>query len=569
MKPPAFRLFQGLSLAMAFFLVPSLPTHGAEPPFNRLRYRVLTAQSGTPPPFVAVDFVRGPTERLGRKQWRWWQMELRGEAAPTAPPLVILRALTSLDPLADGEEAPQFARYQLRIPDLDETLEYRDAHLGSALLPGWKDFVRWFVPLPAAAAGREGGQPQTCELLGHVLTLTEVRTNEVWQPWTNTQVLDLDRELLVGTGRGFKDQEGHRLPQQPERRNYTYVPFVEDDYITMVEAGMNLFTVGPEQEKWVRAKPVFYVRGSKGTLRYPADLYRANFLGPVMFMDEPSITMIGDKLVHDTLRYFSDAAALIEKRTRVAYWSGTGASAFALDKALRRQGANLGDMTLVQTDIPSWETLYETAFYQMKGGGNGIIHEGRYQLGGFDQAMARLTGLQRPHTPRELLEYHYAFLRGGVRPFGKFWGTAIYGQCDPNLAPQAVTLAYDRGARYVWFWTSDHEHHVPWPEQLALSRVLKEHAQAHPRLSIYRPPPKLDTLILIPNGCILSLESLWWVRGMDKEGTNEAARKYRRLAQRALQAVEQCFAHGETFDISVDDGRVFKGYRRVLRITDH
>ncbi len=38
-------------------------------------------------------------------------------------------------------------------------------------------------------------------------------------------------------------------------------------------------------------------------------------------MDEPSILMVDDPNIHDSLQYFSDAATLIEKRTRVTYQS--------------------------------------------------------------------------------------------------------------------------------------------------------------------------------------------------------------------------------------------------------
>jgi hypothetical protein len=462
----------------------------------------------------------------------------------------------------------EFARYILRIPGLNETLEYRDRHTGRALLPGWKDFARWFVPHPAQSTRHQKGWPETCELLGHILMLSSTSTGETWRVWTDVKVLELDRELLVGTGRNVKDKEGQRLPQKPERRDYTYIPFVAEDYRVMLDAGINLYSISPEQERFVRAEPVFYLRQAGGTppLSYPADLYRANYLGPEMFMDEPSIIMVGDKLIHTTLRHFSDAAALIEKRTRNAYL-GERNGAFALARELRKQGANLGDMELMQWDVPTWETLYETTFYQMKGGGNGIVHEGRYQLAEFDREVARFTGQPRQHTAGELLQYYYAFLRGGTRPFGKFWGTAIYGQCDTNLAPEAVTRAYDMGARYVWFWTSDHDHHVPWLEQLELARILKRHALAHPRPSIYGPAPRIDTAIVIPNGYFLSLEDLWWVRVLDKDGKNEASQKYRRLMQRAFAEVYRCFGRKASFDITVDDGRTIKGYRKVIRVS--
>lgn len=559
----------------ARFLFPAvlclaLQALGANPESSatRVRYHALTAQPGSPPPFAVADFLRGPTETAHGQVWHWWQLELRAQTEQTSTPLMTLRALTSADPLDTYAGTPEFARYQLWLPDRGERLEYRDRRNGRALLPAWKDFERWFVPRPTAASHWQQAFPETGELLGHILTLFEVGKPELWTAWPDLHELMLDRELLVGTGRNVKDQEGRRLPQQPERREYTYVPFAAADYALMFSAGLNLFVVSPDQEAFVRDQPVFYMRDAGGgsPLRYPADLYRANYLGPVMFMDEPSVITVGDKLVHTTLRYFSDAAALIEKRTRQEYLSDGSGGAFALQKSLRNLGVNFGDMNLMQWDYPAWETLYDTTFYQMKGGGNGLVHEGRYQLGEFDQAVQRFTGQARPHTARELLAYHFAFLRGGTRPFGKFWGTAIYGQCDTNLAPTTITMAYDMGARYVWFWTSDHEHHVPWPEQLALARTLKEHAEHHPRPSIYGPAPEVDTAIVIPNGYFLSLDKLWWVRVLDQEGQNEASLQYRRLVQRALQAVHQCFDQGRTFDVTIDGGQPIRGYRRILRV---
>jgi hypothetical protein len=285
-----------------------------------------------------------------------------------------------------------------------------------------------------------------------------------------------------------------------------------------------------------------------------------------MFIDEPSILMVDDPSLHDSLQSFSDAAALIEKRTRLTYQSSGSYGAYHLEKELSDMGVNLGDMRLMQEDYPSWETYYDTAFYQMKGGGMGIVHEGRYQLPRFDAAVEHVTGEKRAHTAAELLRYHYAFLRGGVRPFGKFWGTAIYGQCDTNIAPQALTLAYDMGARYFWFWTSDHEHHVPWPEQLALAHGLKDHVQSHRRPSIYGAALELDTAIVIPNGYFLSLDKLKWVRGLDKEGTNQLSRFYGALMKNAWIEVHRCLDRGEEFDITVDDGHPITHYRRIVRL---
>jgi hypothetical protein len=109
---------------------------------------------------------------------------------------------------------------------------------------------------------------------------------------------------------------------------------------------------------------------------------------------------------------------------------------------------------------------------------------------------------------------------------------------------------------------------VPGPEQLALVRVLKQHAQAHPRSSIYAPKPRTDKAIALPNGCFATYANPSLLRGLDKEGKNEESQKHHRLMARTLNAVEECFQRGEDFDITVDDGRPIKGYRRVVRLSE-
>ncbi len=553
-------------------LVPALAA--AQPriePGTRAHYLALTCETGEPAPFAAVDLTFGPAGGEGDSGAVWWQLEVHDNAAGEGEPLVRLWALTAEDPVsvAGGNTSPPtFHRYILQVPATGETLEYRNVRTGRALLPPWRDFGRLFVPRPARHVAFTQGVPHTCEYLGHVLTLKSIRTGVPFSPPPEAGVLELDPELLVGTSRSFRDAEGKRLPQQPERQDYTYVPFVQADYPVMIEAGINLFIVTPAQEAFVRAQPVFYIRDPRGKppMRYPADLYRSNYLGSEMFMDEPSVIMVGDERIHKTLWYFSDAAAVIEKRVRARYASDRHYGAFAVEAGFRSLGVSFGDMRLEQWDYPSWETYYDTAYYQMAGGLNGIVHEGRYQLAEFDEKVAPWLESPRSHTAEEMLRYHYAFLRGGARPFGKHWGTAIYGQCDPAIAPLALTLAYDMGARYLWFWTSDHDHHLPWPEQLALARHLRDHVRAHPRPSIAAPPPQRDLAILIPYGYFLSLENLWWVRELDPQGGNESSARFRRLMRRAHAAIEEALVRHEDFDITVDDGRPIEGYRRIVRI---
>jgi hypothetical protein len=407
--------------------------------------------------------------------------------------------------------------------------------------------------------------PQTCELLGQILTLESASPGE-WPAWPVPKRLVLDREVLIGNSRNFKDAEGHRLPQTPQPTEYTYVPFNADDYRSMINAGMNLFTVGADQQQWVQDEPAFYTRVTTGDppVHYPADLYRANYLGTAMFMDEPASVVTWDNTRGALFAHFADVTSLIEKRTRAMFYSSDlNYGIYGTEKAL---GVNFGDMRLAQTELPVWETQYDRTFYLMQGGGTGIIHEGRYQLKDFNEKVARLAGGDCQFTAREMLEYYYAWLRGGTRPFGKFWGTAIYGQCDPAIAPEAFTLAYDMGARYFWFWSSDHGHHVPWLEQLELTRQFKRYVDAHSRRSIYLPQSKRDRVITIPNGWFVSLEDPVWMRGFDKDGKSGDSAVYRELQRKTLRAAQKSLKRGESLDITIDDGHEIAGYRKIQKI---
>jgi hypothetical protein len=532
-------------------------------------YAVLTGKVHTPPPFDFVDIVYGDMEQISEREFIWWQLSAYAQAGDDTP-LFTLRAMTSRDPMAESDETIYFRRYMLRIHETGETLEYRDINTGGALIPGWRDFDIHFLPRKAKGSRAQERLPETAEYLGHVLTLQRIDQDVSWEEWDDARILNLDPELLVGTGRNFKDSEGHRLPQVPERQNYNYIKFTEDDYKNMLDAGVNLFTIAPEQERYVRSEPVFYIRqpGGEPPLRYPADLYRSNYIGSVMFMDEPAIIMVGDENIHKTLRYFSDAAATVQKRVRERYYCGSNYSAFKLETELKKMGVNFGDMRLEQHDYPAWETLYDMAYYEVAAGLAGVVHEGRYQLEPFDEAIAKWADEPRRHTPEEMLRYHFAFLRGAARAFGKHWGTSIYGQCDPKISPMAIKMAYQMGARYIWFWTSDHDHHVPWHEQLELVRLLREHIATNPRNSIFTPMETLDKAIAIPYGYFLSLGNLWWLRSLDSEGKNEVFRRYERVMQRSLAAIHEAMDQGEEFDITVNNGREIRGYRDVIWISD-
>ena len=532
---------------------------------TQARYRVLPGEGGAGPGFQAVTVTYGPKG--------WWEVAVFKNDDLSETPMMMFRGDTSGEPTSDTNI---FKRYLLRIPETNETYDYRDANNPErALLPGWGKFYDYFLPRPAKATRRQQGMPNTSTFLGHVLTLKSIRKEHKWKEWDNVTVLNLDREFWIGTSRTVKDAEEHRLPQHPKRQNYTYVQWTRENYETLIEAGMNYFALMPGIEEYVRSQPVFYRRGNKGNvpLRWPADLYRSNLVGPAMFIDEPSCRLTGNENFYNHSTFFTDMTAALMSRVQAETLRAT----YALESQLRSRGVSFGHMRLINDDYVSWETRYSTAYYQFAGGVKGFVHEGRYQLGEFNEFVRASTGLDRIHTAEEMFRYVYGIMRGAARRFGGDWGTSIYGQADPALSPMAMKIAYDMGARHLWYWTSDHDHHMPWPEQLELTRTIRQHAAEHPRPSIRKPQPVRDKLITLPMGYFPVLESptgrkhcwdLWWVRELDAAGKNESSQRYRRIMRNLFVEVHKAFDANEDFDVTIDDGTQSKGYRKVVRITD-
>src|ERR1039457_2159089 len=187
------RLKPSVRVIVGCLAVLSLAASGASPaPGTRLSFRVLSTQTEAAPPFAAVDFIYGPKEPGGHANGGaptdglWWQLEIRTNAEVATIPLCTVRGLTSTDPLA-GQGKPRFARYQLRIPGTGEAPEYVDIHSSAALLPPWVDFEKHFTPSPAPASHRQGGAPETCELLGQVLSLHHIGQDAAWAAWSDVK----------------------------------------------------------------------------------------------------------------------------------------------------------------------------------------------------------------------------------------------------------------------------------------------------------------------------------------------------------------------------------------------
>jgi hypothetical protein len=526
------------------------------------KYKMLSTYTygGEKPPLETVTLRMGPTEARGEETYRWWQMECEKTGGGSFSITVLSKGV----PILPGTSyTGDVARYILKEGE-EGAIEFTNAEDGKPLpLP-----FSWMRLTPHRhwTASLMGPFPAQGILLGQMLALWEWSNEGEFPPLGEPLVLKLDPGLLIGTGRNFRDTLDHRITGGED---YPYRRFTKEEYDEMIEAGINYFTVDPEQAEWIRRRPVFCEQGNLKGVRLPEILYRSNYMGAVQFVDEPACYIYGDADAKKGAKRPSDLAALLRLRVARTVWGREGSYASRhLDHALREAGFNLGDITIVEDDIPIWETLIQTSWYQLwSGAASGIIHEGRYQLDSFHANLKRI-GLESDWLgAEEMLLFHYAFLRGAARAWGKNWGMSIYGQADPKISPLAVTLAYDLGARYIWYWTSDHGHHLPYREQLELTRHLRAHEKAHPRKSRDELLEAANVAIALPQGYVVDFSLLWGSSEFAHDKLNEAGVPYGEVVKAAVKEALACLKKDESFDFVVDALDFEQsGYERVVHV---
>jgi hypothetical protein len=550
-----------LIIAFALISLPLVVSASAAAPVGAwARYDTLSTVERKPPPVSDVTVTVGPPDG---GELQWWEMSATKESGEG----FAIRLLSERVSITGAKDAPgRVVRYILREGD-DQPMEYVDARTGSAFLPKF-EFVSGLLPQPMPRARIEHGFAVTGTCMGHVLSLAETGDARPWADWPAPTLLRLNPEEMQYVYGLAKDTEGHYISEG----DYHYVPLDQEEVDQLVDLGMNTFWADDDTEDWFYRKPVLYYKqfGEKSKLNYPEILYRSNYRGAVVFIDEPAIHLLGDRADLDRVKRPEDGALLLTKRVEET-WNRPSPGKWRqglLREQLDARGANLGTLALVDDDHPLWETITETSFYQLQGGAQGIVHEGRYQLKEFEQDSERYLGPGVELTPKEMLLLDYAYMRGAARAFGKDWGVAIYGQCDPEIAPLALTLAYDMGARYMWFWTFDHQHHLPHYMKLKLLRHLKEHKAAHPRGPIDKLRDTSRTAIVMPYGYgwILNFCQLWESPNLKVDSPNAAGVPHSEVIAAIVASGIACAKAGEDFDFVVDIGQDLKGYERVVRI---
>lgn len=541
-----------LALSMLFLGVH--PTLIFAKPASSATYRLTNSQSKYPEPVktFCVTIQEGDSNDVDVMFYRE-SGEAFGFRASGKDALNLLRhkPVESLD------------RYQLFTKDV--ALEFRDKRTGKARLP-FSFSLQQTAVLPDCLDD-EGQWKKICSFLGSEFTFDREAASTELQPTIKASAVELDDDLLIGTSRNERDTDHARIPQwrfvTEGKLDYHYADLTHDDLKQMIEAGMNYFDrVEPSQYEFLIDKPVFFdlMSFEKETSKlFPIVFFHPGFMGVEDFLDEPAYIYWEDT---SELRVANDLAAMAKKQaeaTKREFDRSSRGRLPGLAPRLKTAGIEIHGIELAEPAFPIWEEFYDTACYQLKVVPvTGFIHEGRYQHPATIQLINKTFRTSLPQTPETLFRFYYAFLRGAARLFNTDWGMSIYGQADPEIVELGMQMAYDRGARFIFFWTSDRDHHVPFEEQVKWARSITQYAKEHPRKSRRELIHAATDAIVLPYGFTFPISDwdksefpdLWHRKQFSiKEGAMPDGTRYYSVLRTAAEKMKELLDEGRDFDI--------------------
>ena len=474
------------------------------------------------------------------------------------------------------------SRYILQIGD-DTPLEFRDRLTGKPVLPGLGAW-QYLFPKPADKTAQNTLFPQTVKYLGHTYRLVHISDSTESDTPPDIERLSLRPNALIGPPSNTRQVDETR---RYDMSDYEIKPLTEADYDEMITVGINCVRVDEEQVEWVKNRNVFYWGIDAATLGYPECLYRSNYLGPALFMDEPAVCtrdhVLRPKLEEDgAFRKAVTPQLAFEAFQNYFHTAKYDGAPTRLCKSLESHpDVDLGDMKFLQQNLYTWETMISSAAYQLSEGNTetpaAIVFEPPGRVGTMRTLpeMNMTYGCHIPiDNPKNLASILYGFLRGAARQTDKNWGMSIYGGVHRADAFWLQTHAYDLGARHFYYWDNYQLACVPYGEVLALSRNLSAHVESHPHRKLDALRKAAEIVILLPPGYNLGhvemgRGNLWGVGELNLERPNKEGIKYRTVMHNFFTEIERAIRLGIAFDLIWDlEGLKLSDYREIVRIRE-
>lgn len=397
-------------------------------------------------------------------------------------------------------------------------------------------------------------------------------------------VIRLSPDLLIGVPHNSRTKDDTR---RYDDSDYEYVRLSREDYAEMIDAGLNCLRVDAEQAGWIEGQNVYYWGIGGQDITFPEQLYKSNYIGPALFFDEP---MVGtrDYVIRPKMR---ENPHLRKSMTPFKFFQAfqgryhetkyEGGPTSLLKGLAARKDVDIGDMSFLQQNIYTWETMVSSALYQLSEGNNSLPNAMVFEPPGRVGHRRTLPELDMSFDcqiptldPKNLTSIIFGFLRGAARLTGKEWGVSIYGQVDKADSYWFFTHAYDLGATLFHFWDNHRLACVPYSEYLAITRVLKGHARNFPNRDLEALKQAAEVAIIIPPG--YNLGHVYLGRGvisglpaLNLERKNSFGVSYRRVMSNFYIEIERCQRLGIEFDLFWDlEHFHFSEYREVVYIRE-
>jgi hypothetical protein len=526
-----------------------------------------------------LKLVLGPLEEKNSTQFQWLHLQATKVSGERFN-VWILTDRYPPDSLAVAQKTT--VRYILQEGN-NKPLQFCHQFSGEAVLPSlgaWK----YLFPRATDNVSPDSIFAQKVKYLGNTYLLEKIEDSQKMIQPVDIKILKLLPDVLIGVPHNTKQKDETR---RYDDSDYELIRLTKKDYDDMIESGMNCLRVDKEQASWIDCRNVFYWGIGGDQVNYPECLYRSDYLGPVLFLDEPAVCT-RDYVVRPRLRKDQEfrktitPQIILEEFQTYFHKAKYQGNPTALLRGLSsRPDVDIGDMEFLQQNLYTWETMVSSALYQLGEGNSAppssMVFEPPGRFGTFRTLpeMNMAYCCQIPvDDPKNLIGIIYGFLRGAARLTNKGWGTSIYGQVDRADASWFLTHAYDLGARLFFFWDSARLACVPYNECLALARNLRAHAENHPLRDMDKLSHAAEVAILLPPGynlghVYMGKGNLWGLDELNLERVNREGVKYRTVMGNFFAEIERCIRMGIAYDLFWDmEGYDFPGYSEVVRIRE-
>ena len=301
----------------------------------------------------------GAVEEIADRMYQWMCLRVTKANGEKFTVWLLTEKLPSDDLTVASETT---SRYILQTQN-DRPLEFQNKFTGKPILPALGAW-QYLFPKSADKTTQNELFPQTAKYLGHTYHLTHISDSGESAEPPDTHILYLCPDALIGPPSNTRQKDETR---RYDMSDYELIPLTAADYDEMIVAGINCVRVDEKQVKWVESRNVFYWGIDAAALGYPECLYRSNYLGPAIFMDEPAVCtrdhVLRPKLEADpAFRKALTPQLAFEAFQDYFHTAKYDGAPTRLCKGLEAHSdVDLGNMKFLQQNLYVWETMISSA----------------------------------------------------------------------------------------------------------------------------------------------------------------------------------------------------------------